>query len=551
MKKILLLFLLTLSLQAQNSIPRKAKTPVAPSTSSKRPKLVVGIVVDQMSYDFLIRYQSKYSDGGFNRLVREGFNCKNAHYNYVPTYTAPGHTCIYTGSVPSIHGIAGNDWFDQKAGKIVYCTEDSTVHTVGSESQAGLMSPRNLLATTITDQLRLSNNMQSKVVGIALKDRGAILPGGHLANGAYWFDSFSGNWITSDYYMKQLPEWVNQFNNQKLATKYLSQVWTPLLNAAQYSESTTDDDQPHEGRFRNETSSAFPHDLPKLKTADFELIRSTPFGNTLTKDFAIAALKAENLGKGTATDFLAVSFSSTDYVGHQYGPYAIETEDTYIRLDRDIAELLTFLDGYIGKENVLVFLSADHGVAPAAGHMTKLHIPSGVFDSRKVLTEVKKQLTTQLGEGEWIRNYYNQQIYLNHTLLQQKGLSVEDVYRRIVPMLLPTVGIANVINLHQIGNAMLPEKYITLIKNGINRKRSGDIYIALEPNWFEGRVQGTTHGTFYSYDTHVPIIFYGGSVKAGSITEEVHVTDIAPTVAQLLQILEPSGSVGHPIPVGK
>lgn len=549
MKKLLFFFLFALSLQAQNSIPKKTKT-AAPSAVATKPKLVVGIVVDQMSYDFLVRYESKFSEGGFKRLVREGFNCKNAHYNYIPTYTAPGHTCVYTGSVPAVHGIAGNEWFDQRTGKVVYCTDDSTVHTIGSESQAGLMSPRNLLTTTITDQLRLSNGQQSKVIGIALKDRGAILPAGHLANAAYWFDSFSGNWITSDYYMKQLPEWVQQFNNQKLAANYLSQPWTPLLNAAQYSESTMDD-QPHEGRFRNETSSAFPHDLPKLKTADFELIRSTPFGNSITKDFALAALKAENMGKGTATDFLAVSFSSTDYVGHQYGPYAIETEDTYLRLDRDIAELLTFLDSYIGKNNVLVFLSADHGVAPAAEHMVAMKVPAGVLDSRKMLTDLKKQLNTQLGEGDWIRSYENGQIYLNHSWLQQKGKTVKDLYDKIAPALLSVEGIGNVINLHAINESILPEHFVTLIKNGIHRKRSGDIYIALEPNWFEGRRQGSTHGSLFSYDTHVPIIFYGGSVKAGSSIEEVHVTDIAPTVAQLLDILEPNGSIGKPLPVGK
>ncbi len=549
MKKIVFFLLLSLSVQAQNSIVKKTKTPASSAITTK-PKLVVGIVVDQMSYDFLVRYDSKFSNGGFKRLVREGFLCKNAHYNYIPTYTAPGHACVYTGSVPAVNGIAGNEWFDQRLGRVVYCTEDTAATTIGSESLAGKMSPRNLLTTTITDQLRLSNNRQSKVIGIALKDRGAILPAGHLGNAAYWFDSFSGHWITSDYYMKQLPDWVNRFNSQQVAAKYLSQPWTPLLDAAQYSESTTDD-QAYEGRFRNETSSAFPHDLPKLKTADFDLIRSTPFGNSLTKDFALAALKAENLGKGAATDFLAVSFSSTDYVGHQYGPYAIETEDTYLRLDQDIAELLTFLDGYLGKSNVLVFLSADHGVAPVADHMLTGHVPAGIFDSRKTVTELKKILATELGAGDWIRSYENQQIYLNHALLREKDKSVEDVYEIITPYLLQQNGVANVVNTHEISEATLPDHFAGLLKNGIHRKRSGDMYVALEPNWMEGRRQGTTHGSFYAYDTHVPIIFYGGLVRQGSTLEPVHVTDIAPTMSQLLNIAEPNGSIGKPIPVGK
>ena len=547
MKKLALLFCLAgLAVQAQqNSIAGKAKT-----SPPAQPKLVVGIVVDQMGYDFLVRYDAKYGKDGFKRLVREGFSCKNAHYNYIPTYTAPGHTCVYTGSVPAITGIAGNDWFDQHTGKSVYCTDDSTVRTVGSESLAGQMSPRNLLVTTITDQLKLSNNLKSKVIGVALKDRGAILPAGHLGNGAYWFDSFSGNWITSDYYLKELPGWVKEFNNRKLPSKYLSQPWTPLLNAAQYTESTADD-QPFEGSFQGETKPVFPHDLPKLKKADFELIRTTPFGNSLTKDFALAAIKGENLGKGAATDFLAVSFSSTDYVGHQYGPHAIETQDTYLRLDRDIAELLTFLDGYLGKANVLVFLSADHGVAPVAGYMQQLRIPSGIFDGRKTIGDLKKKLAADLGEGDWIRSYQNQQLYLNHSLLQQKDKDMEDVFKTIAPYLLQQEGVADVVNLHEIGESNLPDYLVGYLKNGTHRKRSGDIYLALEPNWMEGRKQGTTHATFYNYDTHVPIIFYGGLVKPGSSVSRVHVTDIAPTVAQLLNIQEPNGCIGTPVVLPK
>lgn len=511
---------------------------------------MVGIVVDQMGYDFLVRYDAKYGNGGFKRLVREGFSCKNAHYNYIPTYTAPGHACVYTGSVPAITGIAGNEWFDQRTGKSVYCTDDSTVRTIGSESLAGLMSPRNLLVTTVTDQLKLSNNLKSKVIGVALKDRGAILPAGHLANGAYWFDSFSGNWITSDYYLPDLPAWVKTFNDRKLPSKYLSEPWVPLLNAAQYSESTADE-QPFEGNFQGESKPVFPHDLPKYRKADFELIRTTPFGNTLTKKFALAAIKNENLGKGAATDFLTVSFSSTDYVGHQYGPHAVETQDTYLRLDRDIAELLTFLDGYLGKANVLVFLSADHGVAPVADYMQRLRVPSGVFDGRKTIGDLKKKLTAELGEGDWIRSYQNQQIYLNHSLLQQKDKDMEDVFKIIAPYILQQNGVADVVNLHEIGESNLPDYLVGYLKNGTHRKRSGDIYIALEPNWMEGRRQGTTHATFYNYDTHVPVIFYGGLVKPGSNVSRIHVTDIAPTIAQLLNIQEPNGCIGTPVSLPK
>ncbi len=544
MKKILFFFCISLSLCAQTPAVKKPKA--LPALDSGKPRLVVGIVVDQMSYDFLMRYDSKYSQGGFKRLVREGFLCKNAHYNYIPTTTGAGHTCTYTGSIPAVHGIAGNEWIDKRTGKTIYCVDDTTVQTVGSESQAGRMSPRNLLTTTITDQLRLSNNHRSRVVGVALKDRGAILPAGHLGNAAYWFDSFSGNWITSTYYRKDLPDWVQQFNNQKLPAKYLSQPWTPLLHVSEYSESTPDD-QPFEGRFKGETTSAFPHDLPKLKTADFDLIRSTPFGNSLTKDFAMAVLTGEKLGKGITTDFLTISFSSTDYIGHQFGPHAIETEDVYLRLDRDLAELLAFLDTWVGKSNLLVFLTADHGVAPVADYMQKLNIPAGVFDSRKVFGDLKKSLSASLGEGEWIQGYENQQLYLNHVLLAQKGKSVEDVYEKIQTFLMAQEGVAYVVNLHEPSESSVPDYFMGYIKNGTHLKRSGDILVAFEPFWMEGRKQGTTHSTFYPYDTHVPVLFYGGLIQPGSTTERVHVADIAPTVAMLLNILEPNGCVGEPI----
>jgi len=521
--------------------PRKRQTPLP-----ARPKLIVGIVVDQMSYDFLVRYEGKYGQDGFRRLLREGYSCQNTHYSFVPTYTAPGHACVYTGSVPAIHGIIGNEWYNRQTGKPIYCTEDTTVQTVGSTSKAGLMSPRNLLATTITDQLRLHSNQQSKVIGISLKDRGAILPAGHLANAAYWFDSFSGNWISSTYYLRDLPEWVQNFNNRKLPNQYLSQQWTPLLPPDQYTSSTPDD-QPFEATLAGESKPIFPHDLPKIRKADYELLRTTPYGNTLTKDFAIAALENENLGKGTATDFLTVSFSSTDYVGHVFGPYSIETEDTYLRLDRDLADLLGFLDRHVGKDNVLVFLTADHGVAPAPGYAAAVRIPGGAFDGRKVMQEVKTHLQTTLGPGDWVENYSNQQVFLNHQLLREKKADLSAIYQEVKHVLLKQNGVSAVVNLHQLSDAMLPEHLLTLVRNGQHPQRSGDFMVMLQPGWMEGRPQGTTHGSPFAYDTHVPLLWYGWKIKPGQTSRRNAVADIAPTLASLLGLLEPSGSIGESI----
>lgn len=536
------LFLIALLFTASHAQPKQKQ-----NTLPIRPKLVVGIVVDQMSYDFLVRYEGKYGSGGFKRLLNGGYNCQNTHYHYVPTYTAPGHASVYTGSAPAIHGIIGNEWYNRQTGKPIYCTDDTTVQTVGSTSKAGLMSPRNLLATTITDQLKLAGNQQSKVIGIALKDRGAILPAGHLANAAYWFDSFSGNWITSTYYATQLPDWVQAFNNKKLPNQYLSQSWTPLLATNSYAVTSTADDQPFEGTLAGESKPVFPHDLTKIRKEDYELLRSTPYGNTLTKEFAVAALQHENLGKGTATDFLAVSFSSTDYVGHTFGPYSVEAEDTYLRLDRDLADLLTFLDRHVGKDNLLIFLTADHGVAPSPGQATRLRIPGGAFDGRKAIEGLKTHLQAALGSGEWIENYSNQQIFLNRNLLREKKVDVADMYREIRSVMLQQNGVSNVVNLHQLSDAMIPEYQLALIRNGQNGQRSGDVMVLLQPGWMEGRATGSTHGSFFAYDTHVPLLWYGWKIKPGHSAERNAIADIAPTLANLLGLLEPNGSIGKVI----
>lgn len=515
-----------------------------PTLQANKPKLVVGIVVDQMRYDFLYRYYDKYSTGGFKRLMNDGFNCRNNHYDYAPTVTAAGHAAIFTGSVPAVDGVIGNEWFDQKSGRVVYCVEDSTVRTVGADTKAGWMSPKNLLVSTITDQLKIANAYQSKTIGIALKDRGAILPAGHTADAAYWFDSKDGSWVTSTFYMKDLPQWVKEFNGQKLAQKYASMTWNTLLPIEQYKESSADN-QPSESKLPGETNPVFPHELVARAGVNLlEVIKTTPFGNSLTKDFALAALKSENLGKGINTDFLTVSFSSTDYVGHSFGPNSIESEDTYLRLDKDIAEILTTLDNTLGKDNYLVFLSADHGVADIPAYWQSKKLPAGVFDRTKTLAELRTALKSTFGEGEFIRSEENSQLYLNASVLKDKKLTYSQVYEVAREVLLKHDEIADVVDLHNFANAFLPDYQLKFIKNGYNPRRSGDISFVLNPSWFSGGKTGTTHGSLYRYDTHVPLLFYGWKVKKGETTTRTNISDIAPTVADLLNILEPNGSVG-------
>ncbi len=531
-------------------LPLLAGTAVfAQSTTKKtallaRPKMVVGIVVDQMRYDYLYRFYDKYGEGGLKRLMNEGFNCRNNHYPYALTVTAAGHSAVYTGSVPAINGIVGNEWFDPIAGQSVYCAEDSTVTTVGStNASAGKMSPRNLLTSTITDQLQIGTNFRSKTVGIAIKDRGAILPAGHAATGAYWFDSKTGNWITSTFYTNELPKWAQDMNDKKLPAAYMKEGWKTLLPLDQYVESTPDD-RPYETRMAGNKTSAFPYNFGEN---GFGQVASTPYGNTITKDMAIAAIKGENMGKGQQTDFLAVSFSSPDYVGHAFGPNSIEVEDIYLRLDREFAEFFTFLDSWTGKGNYTVFLTADHGVMDVPAFWTEHRLPAGLLDSGVMRTKMTEALEGAFGKGDYIRANDNYQLYLNKTTLKDKKIEVEDVYEVVREALLPIPGIADVINLKDLGESHLNSFQLELYKNGTNAKRSGDIQIVLQPGWFAGRSTGTTHGSPYNYDTHVPLLFYGWGIAKGETLRRTSIADIAPTVAALLHILAPSGTIGDPI----
>lgn len=515
-----------------------------------RPKLVVGIVVDQMRYDFLYRYWDKYSEGGFKRLVKQGFNFKNTQYSYVPTYTGPGHASIYTGSVPALNGIIGNAWYDRSTGASMYCVEDKTVKTVGSTSDAGLMSPRNLLTTTITDELRLSNNMQSKVVGIALKDRGAVLPAGHIANGAYWFDSPTGNWITSSFYANELPAWVQEFNNQKHPDRLMKEVWNTLLPIEQYTESTADD-MPWERALPGEERPVFPHNIPALKGKDYELIRSIPAGNRLTTDFALAALRGENMGKGKHTDFLALSYSTPDYTGHSFGPNSIEVQDVYLRLDREIEELINVLEKEVGKDNVLIFLTADHGAAHVPAFMESLKIPAGIATSGIMRDSLEQHLNKTFGKGRWVERYTNQQIYLDHKTIEGKKLNRLEVQEAAANYVMRFDGVARAIAAEAIQRAGWTGGLMSRLESGYNAQRSGDVIVVLQPGWFEGYgngpQKGTTHGSYSNYDTHVPLVWYGWKVKPGESSAETAVSDIAPTIASWLYIQEPNGSVGKPL----
>jgi predicted AlkP superfamily pyrophosphatase or phosphodiesterase len=536
---------ITAFLLAQTAKPTSSSTAVP-----DKPKLVVGIVIDQMRFDYVYRFWDKLGNDGFKRLISQGYNCRNTNYNYVPTFTGPGHASIYTGTTPSVHGIISNTWYDRESGKEVYCVTDNSVSPIGSSAQEGKRSPQRMLTTTVGDQLHLGTNNKSKVIGIALKDRSAILPAGHTANGAYWFDDSTGNFISSSFYMKELPKWMNDFNAKQLPKKYLSQDWTLLKDSSQYTESLQDNNK-YEGLFDGETKPVFPHKLPELflkRNNVYGLIRTTPFGNSLTEDLAEATITGENLGKGTNPDFLCVSFSSTDYVGHMYGPTSREIEDTYLRLDQELADFFHFLDAWIGKNNVAVFLTADHGVVETPEFLKDQKIPAGYFEEKKSLDSLDK-LIRNVYHDSLLLAFDNDQVFLDHKKMAAKGIKRKEVEDFISDYFMGFKGVACCMTEADIAANQYTESPKKQIQNGFNFSRSGDVCVILQPGWFGEwpRKTGTTHGSAWSYDTHVPLYWWGWKIKNGSSEVNQNITDIAPTVCMMLNIQFPDGCTGSPI----
>lgn len=542
MKKIKVISFLSMALLGCGT----ASAQQSNAAAIERPKLVVGIVVDQMRWDYLYRYQKRYTDGGFKRLLGEGFSCENTMIPYVPSVTAIGHTCIYTGSVPSIHGIAGNNFV--KDGKKVYCTDDDSIKPVGTTSGAALMSPRNLWVSTIGDEMKIASNGRAKVVGVALKDRASILPAGHNPNGAFWFDDQTGCFITSSYYMDRLPKWVEAFNDKRLPKQYLSQKWNTLYPKNTYTESTTDENE-YENGIREGVKATLPLNLPELyKKYGYGIIRNTPFGNSLTLDMAKAAIDGEQLGADDETDLLAVSCSSTDYIGHQVGTHAIETEDTYLRLDKAIADFLTYLDSKVGKGNYLVFLSADHGAMNNAAFLQDRRIPAGSWDASATAKKLNHVLAKEYPEaGDIVKTVMNYQVFFNRDVIKSKQLDFDNIKQTVVNVLKEDPSVLYACDMAKASTESIPEEVKSRIINGYNRERSGDVVIILKPNFYAHGMKGTDHGAWNSYDTHIPLVFMGWGIKHGATTKQTFMTDIAPTIAAMLHVQAPNGCVGKAI----
>ncbi|HVY71591.1 MAG TPA: alkaline phosphatase family protein [Verrucomicrobiae bacterium] len=507
------------------------------------PKLIVAILIDQMRQDYLERFRDQFGSNGFRLFLEHGEVMTYAHYNYVPTVTAPGHASFLSGSTPLIHGIIANEWLDKKTGKDVYCVEDNSVDGVGTPPGKGRYSPRNFSGSTFADELRLRYG--SKVVGVSMKDRGAILPAGKKPAGAYWFHAKTGDFVTSSYYMSQLPAWVKDFNQRKRPGQFMGQTWDRLLDKKFY---LTADDAAGEGTLEGEKKPVFPH---TIKTSDdgFDNIMPTPFGNQLLQEFAEAAIDGEKLGQGPQPDLLCVSFSSIDYGGHKFGPYSQEMQDLVLRLDQQLAHLFNFLIEKVGAENLMMVLTADHAVMPTPEYANEQGLNGQRLNETDFVNDLKERLAEEFGPGRYFLSskIYTGNIYFNHATLQRKNLDPEKVFDFLREVILARGDVQACYSRKQLLDGNAPGPFGQLVINGYNPERGGDIVILPKPYVIPGSGKtGTTHGSAYSYDTHVPILFFGPAFKPGRYADEFRITDIVPTLCTALEMNEPAGNMGKP-----
>jgi predicted AlkP superfamily pyrophosphatase or phosphodiesterase len=515
-----------------------------------KPKLIIGIVVEQLRYDQLEKYRDKLGENGIKKLLNEGTAYKNASYQYILTQSAPGYATIATGTEPSFHGITSDNWYLPLRNELIYCTKDNSAKPVGGSYEKGFQSPLNLLSSTFSDELELATNNRSKVYGIGLKDYSSILLAGHAGDGAFWYDDVTGTWMTSNYYMENIPVWVNDFNALMMSESYLNGTWETLHTVDFYSQCLPDSNK-YETGFNG--LSYFPYDLDILssngkkglgKIRDFSFLRETPFGNSFTNEFALRLIKEEELGSDDVTDFLSISYSSTDYIGHRFGPSSVEMEDAILRLDKDIETLLNYLNENIGKKNVLIYFTSAHGISEIPAVLQDNRIPSGYFQRNQALQLLKSYLNAVYGEADWVKGYYENQIFLNRTLIEDSKIPLEDIQKKIARFLVQFSGIASAFPYSAFEANDFSNGLLKKISNGFSSQRSGDIIITLNPGWVDKDDYVTNHNSPYDYDSHVPLIWYGWSVNRATVTRKVNITDMAVTLSGLCKIPLPNASTG-------
>jgi predicted AlkP superfamily pyrophosphatase or phosphodiesterase len=517
-----------------------------------KPRLVIGIVVEQLKFDQLEKFRDRLGENGIKRLINEGTYFKNASFEYMLTQSAPGHATISTGTEPSSNGITSDSWYLPLKNELIYCTSDVSVNPVGGSFESGMHSPVNLQASTFSDELEMASNKKAKVFGIGLKESSAILSAGHGANGAYWFDNTTGSWMSSTYFIDSLPVWVNDYNAMKFADSYLNSSWNLLRPETYYTDCLADSNG-FEAGFN--MVNYFPYDLKKMRYKgvfndrnDYSLLRETPYGNSLTTSFALRLIEKEGLGKDDITDYLSVCYSATDNIGHRFGPSSVEMGDAILRLDDDIKNLLSYVNDSIGKRNILIYFTAAHGISEIPTVLENNRIPAGYFKQNQALQLLRSYLNAVYGEGDWIKGYSERQIFLNRILIEDARLSLDEVQKKVARFLVQFTGVAaaypySAFEANDFGNGNLKK-----IINNFNPQRSGDVIVTLDPGWVDKSEEYVTnHNSPYEYDSHVPLIWYGWTVNRATVTRKVNMTDIAATLSSLCKIPYPNACTGEPM----
>lgn len=517
-----------------------------------RPKLVVGIVVEQLKYDQLEKFRDRFGEEGIKKLLNEGTTFKNASFDFMLTQSAPGHATISTGAEPSFHGITSDSWYVPLKNELIYCTKDMSVDPVGGSYESGLQSPVNLQASTFSDELSMASKGKSKIFGVGMSEKAAILTSGHSADAVYWFDNVSGTWMSSTYYINKLPVWVSTYNAMGYAENYLNSSWSLFGPPSNYTDCLPDSNK-YEIGFNG--INYFPYDLKKIRLKwgtnpkkDYSLLRETPFSNTMTTNFAMQLIENERLGKGDVTDYISICYSATDNIGHRFGPSSVEMGDAIFRLDEDIKHLLKFLNDSIGKRNVLVYFTSAHGISEIPSVLEANRIPAGYFLPNQALQLLRTYLNAVYGEGDWVKGYSERQVFLNRTLIEDARLSLDEVQKKVARFLVQFTGVSaaypySAFEANDFGTGNLRR-----IINSFNPQRSGDVIVVLNPGWVEkGSDFVTNHNSPYEYDSHVPLIWYGFTVNRSTVTRKVNMTDIAATLSALCRVPYPNACTGEPM----
>ncbi len=520
-----------------------------PLPDGDRPALVVGIVVDGMKYEWIDKYWNLFGEGGLKKLVRQGITFSDVAVPFLMADIGSSHAAISTGAPPALNGIVSARWYSRIGRTEVHCTDDFLVRTIGSTVVTGRHSPKQLLTPALSDVLLLSSSNKSRVVSVSLMPEASVLLAGHLQASCYWFNQPEGNWVTSSYYKDQLPAWVSQFNQRNSSGNLMTREWNLLLADNLY-ECCPPDDNPFETGFYNQFKT-FPYKINRLRrqglSQDYEILTQVPFGNTLTTDFAITALLEENLGKDQHPDILWISYTAINRLNQLFGPDSREVADALLRLDMDIQRLIYQVEESVGREKSLFVLSSTHGTSRDPDYSRFMKLPGGYFRYRNAMALLNSYLTAIYGEGTWIDNYINHQVYLNERIIEEKKIPFLEIQDQAARFLTHFEGVARAIPSDRFITGALTQAWGDLFQNSFHPDRTGDLVLILQPGWIEENNSDSDSGSPHSYDRQVPLIWYGWGLKAGIYERPVTILDIAPTLARILRISRPEGSAGKPL----